>query len=42
MCGIVGIIGSLPNGNQCINEMLVAQRHRGPDATHKWTNENVF
>ncbi|WP_264559529.1 asparagine synthase (glutamine-hydrolyzing) [Flavobacterium sp. N2270] len=42
MCGIVGIIGSLPNGNECINEMLFAQRHRGPDATHKWIGENVF
>ncbi len=42
MCGIVGIIGSLPNGNECINEMLFAQRHRGPDATHKWMGENVF
>lgn len=42
MCGIVGIIGSLPNGNQCINEMLFAQRHRGPDATHTWMDEKVF
>lgn len=42
MCGIVGIIGSASNGDQCIDEMLFAQRHRGPDATHKWVSENVF
>ena len=42
MCGIVGIIGSVPNGNQSLDTMLYAQRHRGPDATHKWISENVF
>ena len=42
MCGIVGIIGSIPNGIQCVNNMLNAQKHRGPDATHNWSDENVF
>ncbi|WP_445710013.1 asparagine synthase (glutamine-hydrolyzing) [Flavobacterium sp.] len=42
MCGIVGVVGSVSNGSQCIDTMLYVQRHRGPDATHKWISEKVF
>jgi asparagine synthase (glutamine-hydrolysing) len=42
MCGIVGIVGSVSNGAQLIEQMLYVQRHRGPDAAHTWIGEELF
>jgi len=36
MCGIAGIIGSLPNKHEVMDGMLKKQHHRGPDANGQW------
>ena len=41
MCGIAGIIGADLKSSQVLNNMLLEQQHRGPDATHKWIGENI-
>lgn len=38
MCGIAGIIGS-DETHHCINAMLSAQKHRGPDATNVYNDD---
>lgn len=42
MCGIAGIIGQHPENHQRMQSMLLAQKHRGPDAMESWKDENVF
>ncbi len=41
MCGIAGIVGKLQNSKEILNKMLLKQKHRGPDATGVWSNEEV-
>ena len=40
MCGITGIIGHKANQHNIVS-MLEAQKHRGPDFTDFWLDENV-
>ena len=42
MCGIAGILGKNPENSSTINLMLEVQKHRGPDATNIWFDENVI
>lgn len=42
MCGIAGILGQHPDNRSTIKLMLEAQKHRGPDATNIWFDENVI
>ena len=39
MCGIAGIIGSLPDSRDAMIAMLNRQKHRGPDATGSWFSD---
>ncbi|MBE2255798.1 MAG: asparagine synthase (glutamine-hydrolyzing) [Ignavibacteria bacterium] len=43
MCGIVGIIGNLPENirNEKLNKMLIAQSHRGPDFMNIYSDDNI-
>ena len=42
MCGIAGIIGRNPENKFLLARMLEKQKHRGPDATGEWSEEEVF
>ena len=42
MCGIAGIIGRNPENKFLLARMLEKQKHRGPDATGGWSEEEVF
>lgn len=42
MCGIAGILGSNPKNTVDIEFMLMAQSHRGPDASDIWNDDKVF
>ncbi|WP_158837993.1 asparagine synthase (glutamine-hydrolyzing) [Polaribacter sp. L3A8] len=41
MCGIAGIVGD-HSSKELLFKMLDAQKHRGPDNTGSWCNDNVF
>jgi len=41
MCGITGILGVNPKNVSTIQLMLETQKHRGPDATHFWSDQNI-
>jgi len=40
MCGLVGILGKLSNATEEIQRMLDTIRHRGPDDTGIWHDDN--
>ncbi|WP_026706183.1 asparagine synthase (glutamine-hydrolyzing) [Flavobacterium soli] len=42
MCGIAGILGSNPKNKMDLEKMLLAQKHRGPDATQIWNDEKII
>ena len=39
MCGIAGVVGKIDK--EVIHEMLLIQKHRGPDNTSVWTDKDV-
>lgn len=41
MCGITGILGSNPKNKLDLEKMLLAQKHRGPDAMQIWNDERI-
>lgn len=41
MCGIAGILGSNPENQPALEHMLLAQKHRGPDALHLWKDSKM-
>lgn len=41
MCGIAGIIGLFPERSERLEKMLVAQAHRGPDFTGRWSDNFI-
>ena len=40
MCGIVGFVGKVTSPLDCLNSMVRAVRHRGPDDQGVWLNDN--
>lgn len=40
MCGIAGYIGKVSNPNECLNSMVHAINHRGPDNRGIWLNQS--
>ena len=42
MCGIVGIIGSDPKNATVVENMLLAQQHRGPDSRQVWKDDSIY
>lgn len=41
MCGIVGIIGADPKNAVVVENMLLAQQHRGPDSRQVWNDDSI-
>jgi asparagine synthase (glutamine-hydrolysing) len=41
VCGIAGIAGFSSEKTSLLNKMLIAQDHRGPDATGLWEGESI-
>lgn len=42
MCGIVGIIGADPKNAVVVENMLLAQQHRGPDSRQVWNDDSIY
>ncbi|QTD37567.1 asparagine synthase (glutamine-hydrolyzing) [Polaribacter batillariae] len=41
MCGIVGLLGNIEDGEILLDKMLVSQHHRGPDFTGKFISDSA-
>jgi len=41
MCGIAGIIGTQKHPEQVLEQMLLKQKHRGPDAMQLWSENQI-
>jgi len=41
VCGIAGAVGPKATSD-LVNKMSLMQQHRGPDSSHRWSDEHCF